>query len=275
MAFKGKFGQFALILAFLLVSGQSCPAEPPERVLPKEWSELDAALRRNPKDVYLWINRGHFYMDAYEDQNALQCFSKAIELDPNDTTALIYRSQCYGHMGNTKSSMDDIDKACELMGKNQNAKASNFVLGAVADRYHTKGKLNDELKVRSRITANSTNINDLKRKINCEIQLKMYAEAQKDLIAALAKKSDDPEYNDLLGDCYKQTGRTKDAVLCYTRAINGFKKKDIDLIDKKHFQTLQKRLECNQLIGDKKAILEDKKLIDNAQSLMFDMAPFR
>ncbi len=77
-------------------------------------ADYDNALRCNPRLVYAWHNKGNLYYEAGDYTSALECWSKALEIDPESGASLFNRGLAYLRMGNKRAAFADLSKAGEL-----------------------------------------------------------------------------------------------------------------------------------------------------------------
>ncbi len=47
----------------------------------------DALIKKDSNDVVAWVNKGNMYAYKKEIENAVKCYEKAFEIDPNDALA--------------------------------------------------------------------------------------------------------------------------------------------------------------------------------------------
>jgi len=83
------------------------------------------ALKVEP-DFVVFYTRGYAYAELKEFERAIEDFSKAIELDPNDAEAYYNRGLAYAKLGKYEQAIKDYDKAIELNP-------------ALADAYYNRG----------------------------------------------------------------------------------------------------------------------------------------
>ena len=74
----------------------------------EDYIELD------PKDAYIYFNRGHAYNELKKYPEAIANYTKAIELDPKDASAYFNRGIAYEALGKTKKAKADFAKAKSL-----------------------------------------------------------------------------------------------------------------------------------------------------------------
>ena len=76
-----------------------------------------AMIRRNPKDVIAYHNRGDAYGLKGDIDRAISDYTKAIELNPNYAPAYNSRARAYTRKGDYVRAVDDATKAGELTRK--------------------------------------------------------------------------------------------------------------------------------------------------------------
>jgi tetratricopeptide (TPR) repeat protein len=72
------------------------------------------AIELDPKLAIAYNNRGTAYLELGNDQRALMDYDRAIELDPNYAPAYAGRAGAYGNLGNHQQALRDCDRAIEL-----------------------------------------------------------------------------------------------------------------------------------------------------------------
>lgn len=84
---------------------------------------LDAAIRIAPKNARAYCNRGLAYLYLGQEQQALECFNKAIALDPKFAPAYYQLGCCHSHGTNSekKIAVEYFSKAIALDPKNVEA----------------------------------------------------------------------------------------------------------------------------------------------------------
>ena len=76
-----------------------------------------AMIRRNPKDVVAYHNRGDAFGLKGDIDSAILDYTKAIELNPNYAAAYNSRGRAYTRKGDYVRAVDDVTKAGELTRK--------------------------------------------------------------------------------------------------------------------------------------------------------------
>lgn len=75
------------------------------------------ALELNPKDVEVYNNRGISYFELGKYDEAIDDFTKAIRLNPKDVEAYYNRGKIYGELGKYSKAIKDYSKAIMLNPK--------------------------------------------------------------------------------------------------------------------------------------------------------------
>ena len=71
-------------------------------------------MELDPKNTETLINRGQFFITFGKFDKALDDFSKAIQIDPNNGKAYSRRAVAYYYLKEYKKSWSDVNKAQEL-----------------------------------------------------------------------------------------------------------------------------------------------------------------
>ena len=77
-------------------------------------SDLEHALRWNPRNVYLLYNNGCLSARQQDYQQAVACFTAALEVDAHLAEAYYNRGLCLLHLEHTAEGVSDLSKAGEL-----------------------------------------------------------------------------------------------------------------------------------------------------------------
>jgi len=72
------------------------------------------AIELNPEDAAAYYNRGNSYADLKQYEKAIADYSKAIELNPEDTAAYINRGNSYAVLKQYEKAIEDYDRAIEI-----------------------------------------------------------------------------------------------------------------------------------------------------------------
>jgi len=76
--------------------------------------DYSKAIELNPNDAEAYNNRGTAYDELQHQEEAIGDYSKAIELDPNDAEAYNNRGNAYGELQHQEEAIGDYNKAIEL-----------------------------------------------------------------------------------------------------------------------------------------------------------------
>lgn len=85
-------------------------------------SDYNEAVKLNPKEVSLFINRGRAHQSKKSYDLAIADFNTAIELNPKEATAYFNRGDSHEKKGNAQQAMNDYQKVLELDANNESAK---------------------------------------------------------------------------------------------------------------------------------------------------------
>jgi tetratricopeptide (TPR) repeat protein len=77
-------------------------------------ADLNRAIELNPEDASALACRGYTYWDMERYDEALADFNRALELDPENAWAIVSRGQTYRAMGRYDLALDDFGRAIEL-----------------------------------------------------------------------------------------------------------------------------------------------------------------
>ena len=74
----------------------------------------DRAIQLNPNEAVAYIFRGVAYYELGNYQQAIKDYDRAIQLDPNRARAYHYRGSAFSSLGNYQQAIKDYDRAIEL-----------------------------------------------------------------------------------------------------------------------------------------------------------------
>ncbi len=77
-------------------------------------SDFDQATRLNPRLAHAWYDKGYLLYAQRDYSNAAECFSKAIEIDPEFGAAFFNRGLCHLSSGQKNAAFSDLSRAGEL-----------------------------------------------------------------------------------------------------------------------------------------------------------------
>ncbi len=97
----------------------------------KSLNDLDRTMELNAKSRLVCLyNKGNVYASAGQRDKALEAFSEAISLKPNDAESYMRRGSMYAVMREYDKASTDLDKAVELDPKNANCYCGRGILHA-------------------------------------------------------------------------------------------------------------------------------------------------
>ena len=76
-------------------------------------ADLDQVITLAPNMPYAWFNKGMIYYQLQDYTSAIQCFSEAINIDPEFGEAYFNRGLSFLHQGNREKAFTDLSKAGE------------------------------------------------------------------------------------------------------------------------------------------------------------------
>jgi TonB family protein len=85
-------------------------------------NDYSEAIKLNPKEVSLFINRGRAHQNKKNYDLAIADYNTAIELNPKEATAYFNRADSHEKKGNASQAMSDYQKVLELDANNESAK---------------------------------------------------------------------------------------------------------------------------------------------------------
>jgi cytochrome c-type biogenesis protein CcmH/NrfG len=87
--------------------GAPLAANGPAREIPT----LEAMVAQDPKNAKAWIQLGNDYFDTHQAQKAIDAYSKALELQPNDPNVLTDQGVMYREVGQYDKALANFEKA--------------------------------------------------------------------------------------------------------------------------------------------------------------------
>ena len=87
----------------------------------RQLRRINRQIRSRPDDPDGYVERGCFLLDRCETEQALESFSRAIELDPNHVEALLRRAEAYWYLDQYDSGLDDANRVIEIDPRNDEA----------------------------------------------------------------------------------------------------------------------------------------------------------
>jgi tetratricopeptide (TPR) repeat protein len=155
------------------------------------------AISLNPSDAELYYRRGRTAYGLHKYADAIQDFTKALELSRNNPKYLISRASSFLLLGDDHSADDDIKRA---LGFHQQDPELNMINGILQER---RGLLQDALKEYTAALSRSelgpaNRCSTLFNRGNVYLQLKAYAEADQDYSRVIEGCNDPEQREDAL-----------------------------------------------------------------------------
>lgn len=89
--------------------GAGTPADYSQRI-----SEAEKIVARDPKNVQAWIQLGNDYFDTSQPQKAIEAYSKALEIQPDNPNVLTDQGIMYRQVGWFDKALANFEKAQKL-----------------------------------------------------------------------------------------------------------------------------------------------------------------
>jgi len=110
------------VLAFLFISGcqqkddTKLPYQLPQAPVQSldELRMLQDIVRTDPKNVGAWIKLGNIYMDTSRPAEAVQAYSKALELDPKNVDVRVDLGTCHRNAGRPDLAVKEYRAALQI-----------------------------------------------------------------------------------------------------------------------------------------------------------------
>jgi len=83
---------------------------------------FDRALEINPNYAEAWHNKGSLYYKQGDTENAMKCFDRVLEIDPNDAEAWLKKGALYVKQGDAQNAIECFDRVLEIDPNNKDAK---------------------------------------------------------------------------------------------------------------------------------------------------------
>ena len=90
------------------------PTDLLERMLDRAIQGYDQAIQRDPKNAFLYVNRGFAYAIKGDHDRAIQDYNQGLQLDPKNAVAYRNRAVAYGSKGDNDRAIQDYDQAIQL-----------------------------------------------------------------------------------------------------------------------------------------------------------------
>jgi tetratricopeptide (TPR) repeat protein len=75
---------------------------------------LQEEVKKDPKNLNAWINLGNIMMDTHRYQEAIDAYTKALELDPRNVNVRVDMGTCYRNANKPDIAVREYKKALEI-----------------------------------------------------------------------------------------------------------------------------------------------------------------
>lgn len=103
-------------------------------------AELEQVVAKDPKNLQGWITLGNDYFDSHQPQKAVQAYSKALELDPDNPNVLTDQGVMFRELGFFDRAISNFDKANKLDPKHLQSLFNMGIVYAVDLKQPAKAK---------------------------------------------------------------------------------------------------------------------------------------
>ncbi|MDC0638510.1 tetratricopeptide repeat protein [Nitrosopumilus sp.] len=177
---------------------------------------FDRALEIDPTDESTWESKGDTLNSLGKHEEAIQCFDRALEIDPENDYALAMKGACFAILHKHEEAMQCYDRALEIDPENANYKTMKDELTNFVD---TLEQSIDDPEERKRFSRNLENFADPE---NAFVEgtrfftLKNFKEA----IPYLKKAKSTPEVNGMLGMCLRNIQKYDESLTYFDKALS-------------------------------------------------------
>jgi tetratricopeptide (TPR) repeat protein len=111
-----------LILCFILFANCEKKEEHPVQTpmpsgiiqINQEMQLLQDAVKKDPKNVVVWIKLGNLFMDSARYSEAIDSYVKALELDPKNVDVRVDMGTCYRRVGMADRAAEEFREAISI-----------------------------------------------------------------------------------------------------------------------------------------------------------------
>ncbi len=187
-------------------------------------NDYSEAIKLNPKEVSLFINRGRAHQNKKNYDLAIADYNTAIELNPKEATAYFNRGDSHEKKGNAPQAMSDYQKVLELDANNESAKINLKRLQA--DQLKAEQAKTEQLKA-EQLKAEQAKIEQAKIQEAAAAKPKVPESVELGQLNALAVKLATPVYPptaqtmNIQGKVTVQISLDEEGKVVSVKAING------------------------------------------------------
>jgi len=224
-----------------------------------QWKEAtdaaEEAAQKLPNDRGLKMVLGSQLADMGQADKGIAQIKALLKGTPDDRDVYLTLAQTYSRLRRFKEAEESVDKAMQLATKQEDKDYANFIAGSIYEREKKYEKAEETFR---QVVANDPRnaaalnylgymmadrgehlddaLNYIKRAVALDPQngayldslgwayfkLGKYDLAEENLRQAVEKSYDDPTIHDHLADLYQKTGRLRQAIAHWERALDGF-----------------------------------------------------
>jgi tetratricopeptide (TPR) repeat protein len=171
----------------------------------------DKALKINPNDESVWENKANALGSLDKDEEAIQCYDKALEINPENDYALAMKASHFVTLEKYEEAIQCYDKALEINPENDRVLAMKDQLTKFHESY-----LSDLQKVKDRNLENISDPSNAFMEGMALLELKKYEEA----ISYFKKAIPSPEVDGGLGMCLRKVQKYDESITYFDKALS-------------------------------------------------------
>ena len=177
---------------------------------------FDRALEIDPTDESTWESKGDALNSLGKHEEAIQCFDRALEIDPENDYALAMKGACFAILHKHEEAMQCYDRALEIDPENANYKTMKDELTNFVD---TLEQSIDDPEERKRLSRNLENFTDPE---NVFVEgMRLYQlQNFKEAIPYLKKAKSTPEVDGMLGMCLRRIQKYDESITHFDKALS-------------------------------------------------------
>jgi tetratricopeptide (TPR) repeat protein len=104
--------------------------------------QLQDAVRKDPKNLTVWIELGNKLMDAFRFQEAIDAYQKALDMDRNNVNVRVDMGTCYRNIRQPERAVEEYRKAITIDPNHPNAH-KNLAIVLAFDLKNKKGAIKE------------------------------------------------------------------------------------------------------------------------------------
>jgi len=123
---------------------QAAPAIPVGAGSPTDYTQriaqAEKIVAQNPKDLNAWISLGNDYFDTEQSQKAINAYTKALEIDPNNPNVLTDQGVMFKKIGWYDKALANFEKAQKIDPNHVQSLFNSGIVYAVDLKDHVKAR---------------------------------------------------------------------------------------------------------------------------------------